>query len=266
MGFAGSLMGWFLGRNGGLLCGIICAVLGHSLEEKLRALFAQRVSGDPGDSYFSEAGNQELALLAALSAMLAKIAKADGHITREEILYCESWFSRFGLDAEKRRFCIKIFRKAKDDEHTLHEYATSYAAVQRDESMREVVYDILWDMAAADRVVSPEELSLLASVTSALRINPALFAWQCTRRRIRRAERRSQTEEPSSALDPYEVLGCRRTDSDEVVKKAFREKAKSLHPDILRGKGLSEELIKKASDQMARVNEAWSEIRKERGL
>ena len=266
MGLAGSLIGWFLGRNGGLLCGIISAVLGHHLEEKLQSFFAKRASGAaPGTPYFSDAAHQELALLAALAAMLAKIAKADGHVTRDEILYCESCFSRFELDAEKRRFCVNVFRKAKDDEHTLYEYATSYASVQSDKEMRELVYDILWDMAAADRVVSREELSLLASVTRALRIDPALFGWQCVRRRIYRTER-SQPEEPVRGLDPYDVRGCSRTDSDEAVKKAYREKAKHLHPDILRSKGLSEELLKQASDQMARVNEAWSKIRKERGI
>ena len=265
MGLAGSLIGWFLGRNGGLLCGVICAVLGHRLEEKLRSIFSRGTPDDPGGSYFSDADHQELALLAALAAMLAKIAKADGHITREEIQYCENCFSRFGLNEEKRRFCINVFRKAKDDEHTLHDYAASYAAVQRDAEMREVVYDILWDMAAADHVVSPEERSLLASVTRYLRINPALFGWQCVRRGIHTAGQARADEQPHR-LDPYEVLGCRRTDSDETVKQAFREKAKSLHPDILRAKGLSAELLKQASDQMARVNEAWSEIRKERGL
>ena len=264
MGFSGSLIGWLLGRNGGLLCGLICAVLGHHVEEKLRALFAKG-GRDGGGDFFSDADRQEMAMLAALAAMLAKIAKADGRVTEEEIQYCESCFSRFGLDKEKRRFCINVFRKAKDDGHTLDEYAASYASVQRDGGMREVVYDILWEMAAADRVVTPDELALLASVTRPLQINPGLFAWQCARRGIHAGDG-NWAEETQRQLDPYETLGCSRTDDDETVKRAYREKAKRLHPDVLRSQGLSEELLKKASDQMARVNEAWDRIRRERGL
>ena len=61
-------------------------------------------------------------------------------------------------------------------------------------------------------------------------------------------------------------MGCTRGASDEDVKSAYREKAKQLHPDVLRAQGLSEELIAKANDQMARVNAAWAEIKRERGI
>ena len=51
-----------------------------------------------------------------------------------------------------------------------------------------------------------------------------------------------------------------------MLRKAYREKAKGLHPDVLRAQGISEELLGKANEQMARLNAAWSEIRKARGL
>ena len=62
------------------------------------------------------------------------------------------------------------------------------------------------------------------------------------------------------------MLGCSRNASDEEVKRAYREKAKQLHPDALRAQGLSDELLAKANDQMARVNAAWTSIKQERGM
>ena len=50
------------------------------------------------------------------------------------------------------------------------------------------------------------------------------------------------------------------------MKRAYREKAKKCHPDVLRAQGLPEEMIGKANEQMARVNEAWGRIKSARGL
>ena len=50
------------------------------------------------------------------------------------------------------------------------------------------------------------------------------------------------------------------------MRKAYREKAKKLHPDLLRAQGLPEDLLAKANEQMARVNAAWDEIRRARGM
>lgn len=66
--------------------------------------------------------------------------------------------------------------------------------------------------------------------------------------------------------DPYAIIGCRRDASDDELRDAYHEKAKNLHPDVLRAKGLSEELIALASAQMSRINEAWTRIKIERRI
>ena len=66
--------------------------------------------------------------------------------------------------------------------------------------------------------------------------------------------------------DPYAMIGCRRDASDDELRDAYHEKAKKLHPDVLRAKGLSEELIALASAQMSRINEAWARIKIERRI
>ncbi len=64
----------------------------------------------------------------------------------------------------------------------------------------------------------------------------------------------------------YRILGVAPTASNDAVKNAYRKKAKIYHPDSLRAQGLSDDLIAKATDQMARVNAAWEEIKSARGL
>ena len=74
-------------------------------------------------------------------------------------------------------------------------------------------------------------------------------------------------KEPFAAPElssPYDILGVPRDASDEEVKRAYREKVKHLHPDTLRGKDLPDEVIETVGKEMARVNAAWTSIKRER--
>jgi DnaJ-domain-containing protein 1 len=88
------------------------------------------------------------------------------------------------------------------------------------------------------------------------------------RGRAKPAEKRRPADAPPPVppCDPYATLGTSRSASDEDLRAAYREKAKRLHPDVLRAQGLSDELMKLASEEMARVNAAWTAIKKERGI
>ena len=68
----------------------------------------------------------------------------------------------------------------------------------------------------------------------------------------RRTRLKAETE-----LSPYEVLGVRTSAKPDEIRKAFREKAKSLHPDVVLAKSGTPET--KAGDAAAK---AANEIRK----
>ena len=65
--------------------------------------------------------------------------------------------------------------------------------------------------------------------------------------------------------DPYLVLGVKRTDSVEDIRRAYRLAAKKNHPDTLRAQGLPTEMVDRATERMARINAAWDAIKRERG-
>lgn len=71
---------------------------------------------------------------------------------------------------------------------------------------------------------------------------------------------------PETPSNPYEVLGCRPESTNDEVSRAYREKAKRLHPDTLRAQGLPDEIIVAANEQMSRVNAAWNAVKRERHL
>ena len=60
--------------------------------------------------------DQQVAFFAALFACLAKIAKADGRVSKEEINKVDQFIKeRFNFPPDQRAFAIQVFNHAKDD-------------------------------------------------------------------------------------------------------------------------------------------------------
>lgn len=268
MGWIGAGLGFLLARLFGMgaLGAIITAVIGSIIEENRR-------EKKESEQTIGDAKEKELVFLAGVAAMMAKLAKADGHVSMAEIESAERAFRRLKLTTEKREYCIRVFRTAKDDNHTIFEYADSFASVQPSLEIREILYDILWDLAFSDGIISNQELSILKAITRNLRIRPYLFyfeqaKWYSHYHASGNTDDGPKTHRSTkdSLADAYATLGCSQNATDDELKKAYRAKAQKYHPDTLQAQGLSEELIAKATGQMARVNAAWDLIKKERGL
>ena len=288
MGWFATGFGYLVGNAiGGPLGGVIGAVLANYLTrgegeadnpyahpENGRRKASPRQHGGNRSSPNDEA-SREMLFLGAAAAILAKLAKADGHISEEEISSIEGAFSRLGITGEKRDFCINVFRNAKDDPHTVYDYADSFAEAQPNEEIRILFYDLLWNLATADGHLAREEKTMLRFLPRHLRIAPALFFAQYARRVEgadsnfgRQSGQNRRRSAPRPSLDPlaeaYATIGCEPSATDDELKKAYREKAKKLHPDEMMAQGLPPELVQKANDEMARVNAAYDLIRNSR--
>lgn len=293
MGLIGCGIGAFLGSLTRFpFGGIIGAIIGAVIEEKLKYSTGRR---DGDEAYermrrtrearnartrtaqtSEERRRREIVFLTAASAMFAKMAKADGRVTADEIACVEEAFMRLGFTGEKRDFCISVFRKAKDDGLTIYAYAAEFASCEPQAAVRETLYSMLWDLACADGDVSAAELSILRNITMHLGVRSMLFEYESERRlgsrrsregsRRRSSGRSGQESGAPSLREAYAMLGCSSTSTDAELKQAYREMAKQNHPDVLRARGVPEELVKKANERMARVNAAWAEIKRARGL
>ena len=63
------------------------------------------------------------------------------------------------------------------------------------------------------------------------------------------------------AKNPYDVLGLKEGAPFDEVKKRYRELVKKYHPDILMGRGESEEMIEKSTRKLQEINEAYETIK-----
>ena len=265
MGWLGMLIGSYVGGSalgGGplfrLLGAIAGAVLGSKVEDSVRGKRRIHTGGMMGSQ------SRSMVFCASVAAMLAKMAKADGVVSRHEIAGVENAFRRLGFTPEARRYAIEVFRKAKDDPHTIYDYARDFAMAVDSVEVRELFYEILWDVACADGTVSSSELLILQRIPRALGIRIDWYGYFASQRLGGQSAGRSASRDPLK--DAYAVLGASANDSTDELKRKYRELAKKNHPDALRAQGLPEEMVGKATERMSRINEAWATIKEARGL
>ena len=116
MSFINSLIG---GMIGGAFGGPLGAVLGAVLGSKL---------GSQKRQSFSSNERNQAAFFTALFACLAKLAKADGVVSREEVDKVDSFIKeKFKFPPDQRAFAIQIFNQAKDDSYSFQDYASQLA-------------------------------------------------------------------------------------------------------------------------------------------
>lgn len=264
MGWKGmALGGWIGGVFGGPLGALLGAAFGHQVEKHLRGETAARRTATFTPYRELSARRRSMIFCASAAAMLAKMAKADGRISRDEIAGVEAAFARLGFTSLARDYAINVFRKAKDDAHTIYQYADEFAAAVESVEVRELFYEILWDIACADGTVSEAERAILQRMPRALRIRADWYVF-FSQQRLGAGSRRVAPQD--GLREAYAVLGAAATDSAEDLKRKYRALAKKNHPDALRAQGLPDELVGKATERMGRINAAWATVRAARGL
>lgn len=256
MSIWGKLIGGAAGfALGGPLGALIGAGAGH-LYDALKATGereAQRLAEAQGDMW--QAARQDprqIAFATGVIVLSAKMAKADGQVTREEI---DTFKRLFNVGPQDGAAVGAVFDEARREPGGFEPYARQIAEMFATEpALLEELLDALYRIAMADGVLHPAEADYLKRVAEIFGFAEPAYE------RIHRGN-----VDPQHA-DPYAQLGTHRDASEAELKAAYRRLLRENHPDTLIAKGMPEEFVKLATDKMARINAAWDRIRAERGI
>ena len=206
--------------------------------EPLSAVF-DRLRGPP---------EQSVAFTIATIALSAKMAKADGLVTRDEVT---AFREVFYIAPDEEANAAKVYNLARQDAAGYQEYARRIAAMF--DGRPEVLCDLiegLFYIAVADGNYHPAEDDFMEDVAKIFQMTDGQF------RRIR-----ARFVE-GAACDPYDVLGLPEGATAAEARAAWRKLVQENHPDSLVARGLPEEALRMAEARMIAINRAWEEIQK----
>lgn len=237
---------------GGPLGALIGGVAGHFADAAIAS--AAQESGAPPDT--SDYRDDGFAFTVGVIALGAKMAKADGKVTSDEV---DAFAEIFVIPPEEFDNVRRLFNLAKQDVAGFESYARQIANIFRGRpGVLEDLLDGLFHIAKADGELHPKEIDYLRRVAEIFGFAPREF------NRIRSGhELELSGERPEN---PYLILGIDPDISDDDLKKAYRRAVKENHPDALTARGVPEEFVILANEKLAAINVAYEEICLERGL
>ncbi|MEX6505806.1 TerB family tellurite resistance protein [Jiella sp. M17.18] len=205
--------------------------------EGIRALF----SGD-------RETRRRVAFSVAVIALSAKMAKADGIVTVEEVAAFQQILE---IPPEEMRNVFRLYDLAKQDIAGFEAYAARLRGLCRDEdgdcALLGDVLDGLFHIAKADGLVHERELAFLSEVGRIFGLTDAEFA------RIRDRHIRGPD-------DPYAVLGLEPDTAPEEARARYLTLVKENHPDRLASRGVPDEFMFIANERMKAINAAYGQI------
>ena len=226
-----TLSGLFVG---GPIGALVSAVSGLFLIERLEE------GEDPGTVF-----------TIAIIALSAKMAKADGIVTDDEI---EAFERMFRVAPSEAAHVRRVFDLARRDTAGFEVYARQIAKLFAGRpAVLEDILDGLFEIAKADGVFHPGELEFLTRVADIFGFAPNEF-------------RRIRATHFADAADPYVILGVGYDANEDEIKRTYRRLVKENHPDSLIGRGVPEQFVLLATSKLVAINNAYTQVLEERGF
>ncbi|MBW2604504.1 MAG: TerB family tellurite resistance protein [Deltaproteobacteria bacterium] len=250
MGMFGKMIGGTIGfAMAGPLGAIAGAALGHAFDSNAQTVYIDE------RARLSAGEEAQFTFFVAAFSMLAKLAKADGQVSREEIDAVEKFMIYdLNLNPESRRLATNIFHTAMESPDNFDAFAVQFHGQFREQyQMLDLMIDILIRVSVADGALSTSEEKLILSAVRIFKFDDEKY-------------RRFKSKYIQDFEKYYAILGCNGNDPNEHIKKQYRKLVSDYHPDKIASKGLPDEFTKFANDKFREIQEAYETIKKERNI
>ncbi len=183
----------------------------------------------------------------AVIALGAKMAKADGEVTRDEVA---AFRQVFAIPDGEEANAARVFNLARQDVAGFDIYAHKIRAMFRTDDQK-VLIDLmegLFHISVADAHFHDGEDVFLMQVASIFGLSDGCY----------RSLRARFVEDADP--DPYDVLGVEENAPMETVRAAWKQAVRDTHPDAMIARGVPPEAVRLAEQRLIAINAAWEEI------
>ena len=186
----------------------------------------------------------------AVIALGAKMAKADGLVTRDEVA---AFREVFHIPPEDEASAARVFNLARQDVAGFEEYAARVSGMfaEADGTLCDLMEGLFY-IAVADGSYHDQEDTFLERVAHIFGLSESQFRSLRTR------------FVPDAEPDPWQVLGVVPDTPMDQVQLAWRNLVRESHPDRMIARGVPEEAVRMAEKRLIAINQAWETINESR--
>lgn len=240
---------WIAGGLGWAAFGPIGGLLGFFVGSIIDSATSNQVifEGNPYTGHVEQSTSQDFHV--SLLVMIAAVMKADGFVNKDELNYVKQFLLQQHGEVRAKEY-LKILKDLLEKNIPLTDVCMQIRS-HTTYSTRLQFLHLLFGVAMADRYVHEKELFVIEQIAHLLQLSTSDF----------NSVKAMFIKDTKSA---YTILGTTPSATDEEVKKAYREMAKKHHPDLM--STLGEDVQKKAKEKFQEIQNAYEQIKKERGL
>ena len=223
---------------GGPLGALLGGVAGHALDKiKTKRKLPE------------ETALKQIGFTIGVIVLSAKMAKADGKVTEEEI---KAFKEKINVPDNEIKNVAKLWDQAKKTTDGFEVYAKQISdLLGRNSSVLEELLNLLITIAQADGKITIPEIKYLKKVGDIFGFSNADFE-------------RIYSSKSGVYTDPYKILGVSRNATVQEIKRKWKQLAINHHPDRLISQGVPEDLIQKSTSRLKEINNAWDTIQNQR--
>jgi DnaJ like chaperone protein len=233
---------------GSLIGGMIGFSLGGPFGMLLGSLIGGKISRARSGAGFRSFANPQQVFALSLIVLSAKLSKADGKVSREELVAVKE---KLKIPDNELDQVGKIFNQAKRESTGYEPYAKQISQIYKGNlNVLEEVINVLFYIAEADGNISASELKMIEHIAQIFGLNQSQFNGI------------KESRKSLDKLNPYIVLESSPDDDLQTIRKRYLKLSKEHHPDLLVSKGVVQEVIDESKKKMRAINSAWDKIQK----
>jgi len=230
--FIVSAAGFALGGPIGALIGVVA---GHAID-KIKT----------NQKLPEESALKQIGFTVGVIVLSAKMAKADGKVTKEEI---RAFQNKISVPENEIKNVARLWDQAKKTTDGFEVYAQQICQLLgKNSSVLEELLNLLIIIAKADGKITKSEILYLKQVS-------IIFGFS-----IEKFER-IYSSNLGKISDPYQILGVTRNTPIVEIKNKWKLLASNHHPDKLIAQGLPIDFIEKSTNRLQEINNAWDIIK-----